>query len=168
MLNDAQFSLSLLHLDSSTADQIAMWFNQKGFKDQDLDMRRLLSQDSDRLLWIRGLARCGLLRASFAETLHIMEILTDLIAMGHTEGLFLEDKDLETWRQNLRTLRYPNTQKRDAELRTHLEALPWPHGSKVKFERRGDRSGIELKIFISSPVDITKIMAALERVREEL
>ena len=46
--------------------------------------------------------------------------------------------------------------------------LPWPYGSKLKFERRGDRAGIELKVFITSEADLIKTIAALEQVKSKI
>ena len=53
-------------------------------------------------------------------------------------------------------------------LKEKLESLSWPYGSKIKFERRGDRAGIELKLFISSSSDLTKVISSLERVKENI
>jgi hypothetical protein len=88
--------------------------------------------------------------------------------MGHGELLFESSHDFSKWSESLKKLRYPQTSLRDESLKQKFESLPWPAGSKVKFERRGDKSGVELKIFISGQADVTKAVAALERVGQEL
>jgi len=72
-----------------------------------------------------------------------------------------ETTNINTWKSELKKLRYPQTTLSDQELKTKLEALPWPYGAKVKFERRGDRAGVEVKLFISSSADLTKSISAL-------
>lgn len=109
-----------------------------------------------------------LFNPSFSEGLVILEWVTDLILMGHHEELFSATPNLESYKQHLKVLRFPEVTRRDEQLKSKMESWPWPQGSKVKFERRGDRAGVELKIFISSNTDMTKIMAALDRVQKEM
>lgn len=144
------------------------WALEKKVKQSDLIFLRALTDPLHLDLFHKVADRVVLLRPTFSESLPLFEQLTDLILMGHAEELFLNLENLEAFRGHLKTLRYPHTSKRDDELKIKMEALPWPYGSKVKFERRGDRAGIELKVFISSDVDLTKIMASLERVQKEL
>ena len=88
--------------------------------------------------------------------------------MGHHESLFENSSDVPTWKNHLKKIRYPMTSQNEEQLKDRLENLPWPYGSKVKFERRGDRSGVELKVFIASSVDLTKVISSLERIKEQL
>lgn len=148
------------------------WTEDKKVKESDLVFTRALKKPVHLDLFHKAADQVCALGPSFSEGLHLLELLTDLILMGHTEELFAnlsaaKDK-LDVYKSHLKSLRYPQTSKRDEDLKSKLETLPWPYGSKVKFERRGDRAGVELKLFISSEVDLTKIMAALERVKQEL
>ncbi len=144
------------------------WAEDKKVKPTDLIFLRALKDPVHLDLFHKLADHVVHLHPTFAESLPIFEHLTDLILMGHGEELFLNMDNLETYKTYLKSLRYPHTSKRDEELKTKMESLPWPYGSKVRFERRGDRAGVELKLFISSDVDLTKILASLERVQKEL
>lgn len=144
------------------------WAQEKKVKENDLIFMRSLKSQVHLDLFPKVADAVCALNPSFSEGLQLLELLTDLILMGHTEDLVITLPDLGTYKKHFKALRYPRTTKRDDELKTKLESLPWPYGSKIKFERRGDRAGIELKLFISSEVDLTKVMAALERVQKEI
>lgn len=144
------------------------WATQKKLKDQDLLFKRALTTTLHELLFLKLADHLATLNPTFSDGLQALEMLTDLILMGHKETLFENSADFQTWKQSLRQLRFPETTGRDEILKTKLEKLPWPYGSKIKFERRGDRAGVELKLFVSSATDLTKILASLERVQQEI
>ena len=144
------------------------WALEKKVKDTDLVFIQALKTPTDLDLFQKVADLLVGLKPTFSEALPALEQITDLILMGHSEELFANCQNLESFKNHLRSLRYPMTSKKDDELKSKMEALPWPYGSKVKFERRGDRAGVELKLFISSEVDLTKILASLERVQKEL
>lgn len=144
------------------------WAEAKKVKESDLVFIRALKNPIHLDLFHKLADQVSDLNPSFSEGLQILELLTDLILMGHTEELLARPMQVSSYQAYLKSLRYPQTTKRDDKLKSKLEALPWPYGSKVKFERRGDRAGIELKLFISSEVDLTKILASLERVKTDL
>lgn len=144
------------------------WSEDKKVKQSDLVFIGALKTPVHLDLFHKVADQVLILGPSFSEGLQILELTTDLILMGHQEELFSHMNSFETYKTHLKSLRYPQTTKRDEDLKIKLEALPWPYGSKVKFERRGDRAGVEVKLFISSEVDLTKILASLERVKQEL
>lgn len=144
------------------------WSEAKKVKEADLIFTRALKSQVHLDLFHKLSNQVAELNPSFSEGLQILELSTDLILMGYSEELFNQSTQIDAYKNHLKSLRYPQTTKRDDELKNKLEALPWPYGSKVKFERRGDRAGVELKLFISSEVDLTKILASLERVKQEL
>lgn len=144
------------------------WAIEKKLTDHDLVFLRGLKSPLQLDLFHKVADEVSALAPTFTEGLKTFEILTDLILMGHNEILFEKLQNLETYHVHLKSLRYPMTTKRDDEMKTKYEALPWPSGSKIKFERRGDRAGVECKLFISSEVDLTKIIAAFERIHKEL
>jgi hypothetical protein len=144
------------------------WKEQKKVKDQDLIFTGALKENLHLELFIKASEHMAGLQPSFSDGIAFLETATDLILMGHTEDLFENSSSFESWITYVRELRYPQTTSRDQQLKQRFEKLPWPAGSKVKFERRGDKSGVELKLFISNPTDLTKILASLERVQQEL
>jgi hypothetical protein len=144
------------------------WAIEKKMQEGDLIFTRALKSPVQLDLFHKLADEVIKMNPTFSEGLQIFELLTDLVLMGHVEELFVKTENLESYKQHLKLLRYPETSRRDEELKTKLEALPWPYGSKIKFERRGDRAGVEVKLFISSEVDLTKIMSSFERIQQEL
>lgn len=144
------------------------WSELKKVKLSDLIFTGALKTDLHRAVFNRAADKMAEHNPSFSEGLQFLEQLTDLILMGHNEELFNEQHRWASWQQQIHRLRFPFTGKRDEELKKKYEQLPWPAGAKVKFERRGDRAGIEVRLFISNQADLIKILASLERVQKEL
>jgi hypothetical protein len=145
-----------------------VWVTEKKVKESDLVFTRALKNPAHLDLFQKAADHVVGFTPSFSDGLQALELVTDLILMGHDEEIFATLSGFESYRSHLKKLRYPQASQRDQDLKNKLETLPWPYGSKVKFERRGDRAGIELKLFITNDVDLTKIMASLERVQKEL
>jgi hypothetical protein len=144
------------------------WIEAKKVKSSDLAFLSPLKTELQWQLFFKGLKLVIDFRTSYTDSLKLLEMFSDLILMGHEETLFEFSHDLPNWTSHVKALRYPSTMKRDDELKTKLEKLPWPYGAKTKFERRGDRAGIELKMFITSQADLIKAISALERVKEQI
>lgn len=144
------------------------WSQDKKIKSSDLVFTHAIKSELHKSLFEKAADQLTALRPTYSEGLQFLEILTDLILMGHEQSLFEKTENLEAYKKHLHNLRYPTTSARDEELKQKFEKLAWPYGSKIKFERRGDRAGVELKVFIANAADITKITSALERVQQEL
>jgi len=154
--------------NSSLKEQLHAWIEAKKIKDSDLVFTQLLQNDLQWKLFLKACLIIIEFRFSYSESLKYLELITDLILMGHDEAIFEYNFDQNKWTAHLQNLRYPQTSQRDDHLKNRLEKLPWPYGSKTKFERRGDRAGIELKMFITSEADLIKAISALERVKEQI
>ncbi len=144
------------------------WAENKKIKSSDLDFMKALKTNFQENFFNQIADQVALKNPTFSQGLQIFESLTDLILMGHEETLLQNLDSIESYQTYLKSLRYPHTTQRDENLKLKFESLPWPYGSQFKFQRRGDRAGVELKVFISSSVDLIKIMASLERVQKEL
>ncbi len=151
-----------------TTDSFNSWKLEKKIKDSDLIFTRALKSIYHQDLFNRLATALADQRPSFSEGLQMLELFTDLLLMDYSEALFLKTDDLETWKCYLQNLRYPMTTYHDEAMKNKFQNLPWPNGAKTKFERRGDRAGVEFKFFISSEADLTKLIASLERVKAEL
>lgn len=143
------------------------WTSLKKVKKSDLVFMNTLPEPALELFMAIADKMAGY-NPSFTEGLAFLEKAADLIMMGHTQHLWEESGTFLAWEQNLYKLRYPVTSERDTLAKTRLEKLPWPNGAKLKFERRGDRAGVELRLFISTPTDLTKVISSLERVRADM
>jgi hypothetical protein len=144
------------------------WKEQKKVQQRDLIFTHALKETQHQLLFEKMAEKMSELNPSFTEGLGFLELATDLILMGHLEVLFESSSDFARWQQQLKKLRYPHTTQRDENAVLSLEKLPWPSNAKLKFERRGDKFGVEMKVFISNPSDLSKVISALERVQSEM
>lgn len=113
-------------------------------------------------------------KTSYSDGIKILELLTEITLIQSTqnqidlESLYQDFHDTSSWLTQLKKKRFPVTSDRDSQLEKKMLGLPWPYGSKLKFERRGDRAGIELKVFITSEADLIKTIAALEQVKSKI
>ena len=146
----------------------ALWAAEKKVKDCDLQFTHLLKTPVQEETFKQISDRIAALKPSFSEGLSVLETITELILMGHHEDLFHHLETFSYYKTHVRSLRYPLTTNSDDVLKTKFNNLPWPQASKIKFERRGDRAGVEFKFFISSKTDVTKLIAAFERVQSEM
>lgn len=145
-----------------------LWAAEKKVKKSDLAFTAAIRSLHHQKIYQKLADHLANLHPSFSEGLATLELIAELVLMGYEEDLFFNHQSLESWKSHLRKLRYPMTAKQDVLLKNKLENLPWPQGAKIKFERRGDRAGLEFKFFVSSQVDITKLISALERVQAEM
>lgn len=160
-------SEKIIH-DEKLQNELLAWFKSKKFKPGDFAFLNILQTNTQKLAVANSLLKCQKFNASFTETQHALELVTELVMMNIELPIDSADTHLTQWMATLKALRYPYMTFSDQDLKSKLEALPWPYGAKVKFERRGDRAGIELKLFITSAADLTKSISALERVKDQL
>ena len=93
------------------------------------------------------------------ESVKRLELLSDLLLMGH-----LEDT-LKTLNQTeLTQKRFPVTTSRDEDLKS--KGLPWLSQIKTQFKRRGDKAGFEVQFFAGTPAELNKLAQNLTKVAE--
>lgn len=153
-------------------EQLNSWLETKKAPKDDLPFLRLIKTEEHYSILVQALEKFSIAKPSYSEGIKILELITEIIMLNPTQcgiqGLFEGFQSSAGWLKHLTQLRYPTTSQRDRELEKKMLSLPWPYGSKVKFERRGDRAGVELKMFITSEADLIKIVSSLERVKMEL
>lgn len=94
---------------------------------------------------------------SKSEIAKRIELLSDLILMNQPVDQLLQKSLIE-----LHALRFPETTKRDENLKT-LQ-LPWSSPIRTKMHRKGDSAGFDVQFFASSPVELEKIAESLKKV----
>lgn len=143
--------------------------------------KKLNPQDLSPLLSAKGLDLDGamqdliLLRLSKSSGAQALELIIELMLMGQTAQSLRADslstntaKTAETWLENLKQLRYPNTFASDQSEQEKMKNLPWPGTSQAKWIRQGDKAGIELKLFVSQPSDLKKYLQSLSHIQDLL
>lgn len=103
-------------------------------------------------------------------SVQVLELFVELLLMGTNESEILprpqEDSDL--WMKRLKVLRYPQSAKADELAGLQIKDLPWPGTSTARWTRQGDKAGIELKLFVSNPMDLKKYIQSLALVSEAM
>lgn len=159
---------SLILIAENQQKSLSSWVMDKKFKSTDFPVLNLLKTEDEKSKVVDIFLKCKSLNTSFSETVQLVELTTELILIDPNQPILNQSENLIQWKTHLQKLRFPQTTSSDEALKTKFEKLPWPTGAKVKFERRGDRAGVELKLFITSQADLTKAISALERVKEQL
>lgn len=155
------FKMSEIALELPTGFQ--SWCHSKKVAPQDLAPLTAAQSLDLKPIFLKILqAEC-----SKSEGVQALELCIDLMLMGKQIDLS-EETSAEQWLKELKQQRFPHAAKQDQELEKKLSELPWPGTGQVRWTRQGDRSGIELKIFVSHPTDLKKHLQSLNRVQDIL
>ncbi len=100
----------------------------------------------------------------------ILELAAELLLLELTNERLLQnaDKSVETWLNDLRTLRFPNTSALDEQSQRKLKNLSWPPKVDVQWVRKGDISGLRVEFFCASQLELEKKLTSLKHVTDDL
>ena len=109
-------------------------------------------------------------RLSRQNGIQVLENAIELLLLGKSlrEILPRESESFEFWLSRLKNLRFPKTSSSDEKSQGQLADLPWPGHSQARWVRQGDRSGIELKLFVANPAELKKSVLSLQKIQELL
>ncbi len=157
---------------SKSPELLAAWLESKNAPPTELPFISLFRTYEELNVLVQALQKFTVLKPSYSDGIKVLELIAEIVHMPNyknsTARIFEKTDATPSWIKHLTEIRYPLTKQRDQNLEKKMLSLPWPYGSKVKFERRGDRAGVELKMFITSEADLVKAVSALERVQTEL
>lgn len=143
------------------------WFIEKKVQNHHIGFVNLLQSEQQKQVFQSLADQMATMRPSQTLGLEFLELVVDIISLKKENLIDRNFSDFDSWKKHLYSLRFPQTVARDQVLKEKLEQLSWPTQSKIKFERRGDRAGVELKTFITSSLDLKKLIAELERVQKD-
>lgn len=147
--------LSLRRLPS----EFYQWAKQHSLSSGDLYSLCNLPQ-----LPVQSLTQLALLNPSRSFGIQLLDLLVDCLLMGQSEDTcLLHSSSFDLWRDHLRTLRFPQTTKRDEEKKQSLLNI-WPKSFTVRWLRQGDRSGVDVRFFVSSKKELEEKIESLQRV----
>lgn len=171
----ARENLSLLALKLIQLPlEIQRWFSQKKWAPQDLaplralDDLNQLDEHWDELL---------LANPSKSDGVKWLEMLIELILMGfkkdqlrplHSSTENSQPYTTAQWLSHLQALRYPLATQQSEQGEQKIRAMNWPPKSEARWTRRGDRSGVELKLFFSNPQELKINTIRLEKMVQDL
>lgn len=146
------------------------WLQEKKMGPQELQVLRALKTDTEKQMptgfWL-FLSERSLSRQEGAQAL---ELWLELRLMGKTEEELspATDESSSQWIQRLKSLRYPETQRRDQGARQWIDAQTWPRPSQIRWLRQGDQSGLEIRLVLKKPADVDQGRKALEDIESLL
>lgn len=97
------------------------------------------------------------------EGVSSIELLCECAALDR----FVDPAQFKTFYEfleKLKSVRYPETYKRDQFKNKMRYELPWPVGVQTKLDRQGDRAKIEIKFHVSKAEELEKILTQLNSV----
>jgi hypothetical protein len=111
---------------------------------------------------------------SKSETARTIELLVDLLLMDVNINDLLPQTSNEmsnqaqAWINHLHALRFPMATKQSQQAEEKIRQVAWPLKSEARWSRRGDRSGVELKLYFSHPQELKRSLDRLQQVCEDL
>ncbi len=155
---------SLIPVVTSLNQDFLAWLHEKCIRAQDLASFVLIKPEQLE----KFLGPFLKLNPSKSDGVQILELLIDLILLEKPDEFIfrsLQQKNASAALVQLKELRYPQTANRD-----HLQSqinLSWPQNVNAKFQRRGDRAGFDLQVFVGNSNELKKTINNLEKVIEE-
>ncbi len=154
----------LLPVVSALSAALLAWLHEKDLQPADLNPLKTLPLGK-----INFIAKVFLqARPSKSEGVQILELVTDLCLMSLSEEQILAafDDSANSTLIQLKILRYPQTHQRDLASKEKLK-ISWPKNIQARYQRRGDKAGFDVQMFVASSADLKKTVTHLEKVVEE-
>lgn len=105
-----------------------------------------------------------------SQSTQALEHVVDLLLLSHESEKLqpVSAESTESWLSRLQKLRYPNSTEADDKAALSLKSLAWPIGTQARWTRQGDRTGLEIKFFVSQPSEMSKQLQAFQNIQENL
>ncbi|MEY4615334.1 MAG: hypothetical protein RJB66_294 [Pseudomonadota bacterium] len=141
------------------------WLQQKKLAPQDLAPLRSLPQQ-EILEWVWPLMMNPIFSKS--DLSQILELVVELTLMEVPREKLVTGASTPQWIKSLKQLRYPQTSSSDGLGDQKIRTIAWPLRSEARWARRGDLSGVELKLFFSHPQELKRSIERLQQVCDDL
>jgi len=105
------------------------------------------------------------LRMSKSQIVEACELFNELYEMRPFE--LPRNLDRDQVLNFLREARFPESLKKDSDRQRLVKSKKWPLKSNVKWSRQGDLSGIEIKLFLTSPAEFKRALHDLNQIEVE-
>jgi hypothetical protein len=102
----------------------------------------------------------GLQALDLAAELLLLPVNVDKVVDGSA--------NIESWLLHLQQLRRPESHRRDQREQNLLKELPLPRNIKVRWERRNDTTGVEVRFFVSSAREFKDRLDQLSKIKEQI
>jgi hypothetical protein len=155
----------LLHILPTLPSTFLHWCAEHSLSPRDLFP--LLSLPSSQAVQ-EELKKISALALSRNLGAQILELAVECRLLSSSEGSPLNATNGDEWLQQLKSKRYPQTLLSDSEKQKKMLALPWPKDFQLRWQRQGDRSGLEVKFFVSHEKELPKFTKLLQQTIQSL
>ncbi len=98
----------------------------------------------------------------------ILELLIECFLLDPNGAKTSAAHNGDEWLSQLKIKRYPQTYKSDLEKQQKMMSLPLPKDFQTRWQRQGDRSGLEVRFFISQEQELKKYSQLLQQTLENM
>ena len=147
--------------------EVQLFGQQKKWNPQDLSPLRAVSNLNILNSFWKSLITSSL---SKTDATRALELFVELTLMEFPdESINLKtNESANDWLKRLHETRYPISTTQDAQAEQLVKKVHWPLRSEARWLRKGDLSGIELKIFFTHPTELKKALIKLDQVNQDL
>jgi len=158
-LNYTETFTQIMKMLLFTPPEFQSWLHQKKVQPGELRILNSLKnihQIHFILLWIADQ------NPSHRIGLNILEIGTELYLMGFKpEEILKPDTNPETALQTMKKKRHPISSSQDQIKKEKLQQINWPLNTTAQWSRKGDKTGIEIKIWCQNQTEWTEKVTQL-------
>ncbi len=158
--------LQLIEVFGRTPLVFQQWALQKNLSFSDLQILLDLSEKNLQVV-LGAVTTYAQNELAARDGVLLMELLGEVLEVGHPVAVD-NQKPIEQFLKSLKALRYPLTNETDQQLHQRLSNVRWPAGVRTQFVRKGDVSGIEVKMFITKSSDLEKNLRMLSSNVEQI
>ncbi len=139
-----------------------IWCSKKDIFPKDIEILRSVEISTEQTWILNAIASSS---ASKSTAVQILEFSLELLGMGTslTDLQSLFSGSPETCLNEVKKIRFPMNHKILSENQKKLESLTTINGVEVKWKRKGDQSGLELRIFAENEVSLNKKIKSIEK-----
>jgi hypothetical protein len=137
-----------------------LWLVEKSLSKSELSQIKDLASRAQTIT-----SFCVQQKVSKSELTQVLDLCSSI---NSDQALPQPGDNFRSWSEKLFSLKYPITQSMDKYFQAKIKTLPWSKNSSAQWLRRGDKSGIEVRFFVTQTNELKNQIHALMKVSELL
>lgn len=161
-LRDGEITTNTFRKLLATSDHFQDWVSRRSVGIRELAILQSLDPIDDFKFILERVAQLDLSRNEGGRCL---ELACELKLQGWLDNKILTEN---SWLKHLETLRYPLTQNYDQKRTAELNNIRWPQGVRARWQREGDQSGVEIRIYGDGKKVLQERLNSLQKVIDQI
>jgi hypothetical protein len=152
-------------------DNMSVYFSEFSVTEKQWLIEKGISKSELSLLWEMGSTAKQILAFAMEHKISKSEFVCGAEICCHlkTDKALPHNGDTyQSWIKRISLLRYPVTMNMDKYFMDKIKSLPWQKNTTAKWSRSGDKSGLEIKFFVSQPSELKNQINSLTKIQEIL